>query len=172
VTAIALDHLVLPLGRPARQASLGSVVRVQRRRDALIDVLHEPAHAELRFAASDGVRDRVEAIVRAEAQCCAFLDVEVRDARPRRGAARRLRWRRDAGIARRRRRREPGRGLLAAGPRIHPALINGAVGAVATRDGRPFSVGAVTVRDGKIVELDFLSHPERLAQLDLTVLDG
>jgi RNA polymerase sigma-70 factor, ECF subfamily len=55
---------------------------------------------------------------------------------------------------------------------IHPALINGAVGAVATRDGRPFSVGAVTVRDGKIVELDFLADPERLAQLDLTILDG
>jgi RNA polymerase sigma factor (sigma-70 family) len=55
---------------------------------------------------------------------------------------------------------------------IHPALVNGAVGAVATRDGRPFSVGAVTVRDGKIVEMDFLADPERLAQLDLTVLDG
>ena len=55
---------------------------------------------------------------------------------------------------------------------IHPALINGAVGAVTTRDGRPFSVGAVTVRDGKIIELDFLADPERLAQLDLTVLGG
>jgi RNA polymerase sigma factor (sigma-70 family) len=55
---------------------------------------------------------------------------------------------------------------------VHPALINGAVGAVATRDGRPFSVGAVTVRDGKLVELDFLSDPQRLAQLDLTVLTG
>jgi RNA polymerase sigma factor (sigma-70 family) len=54
---------------------------------------------------------------------------------------------------------------------IHPVLINGAVGAVATRDGRPFSIGALTVRDGKIVELDFLADPERLAQLDLTVLD-
>jgi RNA polymerase sigma factor (sigma-70 family) len=54
---------------------------------------------------------------------------------------------------------------------IYPALVNGAVGAVATRDGRPFSVGAVTVRDGKIVELDFLTDPERLAQLNLTVLD-
>jgi hypothetical protein len=31
---------------------------------------------------------------------------------------------------------------------------------------------APCVRDGKIVELDFLSDPERLAQLDLTVLDG
>jgi RNA polymerase sigma factor (sigma-70 family) len=53
---------------------------------------------------------------------------------------------------------------------IHPALINGAVGAVATRNGRPFSVGAMTVRDGKIVEMNFLADPERLAQLDLTVL--
>jgi len=55
---------------------------------------------------------------------------------------------------------------------IQPALINGAVGAVTTLDGRPFSVAAVTVRDGKIVELDFLADPERLAQLDLTVLHG
>jgi RNA polymerase sigma-70 factor, ECF subfamily len=53
-----------------------------------------------------------------------------------------------------------------------PALINGAIGTVSTLEGRPFSVGAVTVRDGKIVELDFLADPERLAQLDLTVLDG
>jgi RNA polymerase sigma factor (sigma-70 family) len=52
-----------------------------------------------------------------------------------------------------------------------PALINGAVGVVTMRDGRPFSVGAVTVRDGRIVELDFLADPERLAQLDLTALD-
>src|SRR3954463_7478900 len=56
---------------------------------------------------------------------------------------------------------------------IHPALVSGPVGAVAIRDDeRPFSVGAFTVRDGKIVELDFLVDPERLAQLDLTVLDG
>ena len=55
---------------------------------------------------------------------------------------------------------------------IHPALINGAVGVVTTVDGRPFSVGGATVRDGKIVEMDFLADPERLAQLDLTVLDG
>jgi RNA polymerase sigma-70 factor (ECF subfamily) len=55
---------------------------------------------------------------------------------------------------------------------VHPVLINGAVGAVALHDGRPFSIGAVTVRDGKIVELDFITDPERLAQLDLTILDG
>jgi RNA polymerase sigma-70 factor (ECF subfamily) len=55
---------------------------------------------------------------------------------------------------------------------VHPALVNGAVGAVTMRDGRPFSVGAITVRDGKIVEMDFLADPERLAQLDLTLLDS
>jgi len=54
---------------------------------------------------------------------------------------------------------------------VYLALINGAVGAVSTRDGRPFSIGAVTVREGKIVELDFLADPERLAKLDLTMLD-
>jgi RNA polymerase sigma-70 factor (ECF subfamily) len=53
---------------------------------------------------------------------------------------------------------------------VHAALINGAVGAVTTRDGRPFSVGAVTVRNGKIVEMDWLADPERVAQLDLTIL--
>jgi RNA polymerase sigma-70 factor, ECF subfamily len=53
---------------------------------------------------------------------------------------------------------------------FRPALVNGAVGGVAMRDGRPFAVGALTVRGGKIVELDFLGDPERLAQLDLAPL--
>jgi RNA polymerase sigma-70 factor (ECF subfamily) len=51
------------------------------------------------------------------------------------------------------------------------ALINGAAGIVSTRQGQPFSVGAFTVRGGKIVEFDILADPERLSQLDLTVLD-
>ena len=54
---------------------------------------------------------------------------------------------------------------------IRPALINGVAGAVAFRDGQPFSIGALTVRNGKIVELDFLADAERLRQLDLTILD-
>ncbi|HYB30506.1 MAG TPA: sigma-70 family RNA polymerase sigma factor [Solirubrobacteraceae bacterium] len=52
------------------------------------------------------------------------------------------------------------------------ALINGAAGIVSLRNGRPFSVGAMTVRGGRIVEIDILADPERLAELDLTVLDG
>jgi hypothetical protein len=54
---------------------------------------------------------------------------------------------------------------------MRPALINGAVGAVATLDGEPFSVGGFTVRGGKIVEMDILADPERLSRLDLTVLE-
>jgi RNA polymerase sigma factor (sigma-70 family) len=51
------------------------------------------------------------------------------------------------------------------------ALVNGAAGIVSLRNGQPFSVGAITVSGGKIVEVDILADPERLAQLDLTVLE-
>jgi hypothetical protein len=47
--------------------------------DALVDARTGPAHAELRFAARDGIRERVEAIVAAESQCCAFLAMAVVD---------------------------------------------------------------------------------------------
>jgi RNA polymerase sigma-70 factor (ECF subfamily) len=53
---------------------------------------------------------------------------------------------------------------------IHRALVNGTAGAVATRDGKPFSVGAFAIRNGKIAEVYFLVDPERLARLDLKVL--
>ncbi len=52
-----------------------------------------------------------------------------------------------------------------------PALVNGVAGAVTTRDGEVFSVGAFTIRAGKIVAMDILADPERLRQLDLTVID-
>ena len=50
------------------------------------------------------------------------------------------------------------------------ALINGAAGMVAFRDGQPFSIGAFTIKNGKIAEIDFLADPERIAQLDLSEL--
>jgi RNA polymerase sigma-70 factor (ECF subfamily) len=50
------------------------------------------------------------------------------------------------------------------------ALVNGAAGMVLFLDGRPLSICAVTVKNGKLAELDFLADPERIAQLDLTVL--
>jgi RNA polymerase sigma-70 factor (ECF subfamily) len=54
----------------------------------------------------------------------------------------------------------------------HHAIVNGAAGAVSTRNGKPFSVAAVTVRDGKIVAMEFVLDPERLAQLDLSRIVG
>jgi RNA polymerase sigma factor (sigma-70 family) len=54
----------------------------------------------------------------------------------------------------------------------HPALVNGVAGAVTTHDGVPFSVGAFTVRGGRIVALDILADPDRLRDLDLTILGG
>ena len=50
------------------------------------------------------------------------------------------------------------------------ALVNGTPGFVSTRDGQPFSVAAVTISGGRIVEIDILADPERLAKLDLAVL--
>jgi hypothetical protein len=48
-------------------------------RAALVDVRHEQTRAELRFADGTGVRDRVDGIVAAESQCCAFLAMNVTD---------------------------------------------------------------------------------------------
>jgi RNA polymerase sigma-70 factor (ECF subfamily) len=55
---------------------------------------------------------------------------------------------------------------------VQHALVNGAAGIVSRdENGQPFSVMGFTVRDGRIVEIDVLADPERLRQLDLTVLD-
>lgn len=51
------------------------------------------------------------------------------------------------------------------------ALVNGAAGMIMYLDGKPFSICAVTVKNGRLAELDFLADPERIAQLDLTVLN-
>ncbi|MHB1569392.1 MAG: sigma-70 family RNA polymerase sigma factor [Solirubrobacteraceae bacterium] len=52
------------------------------------------------------------------------------------------------------------------------ALINGAAGTVALRDGRPFSVAGITIRAGRIIAFDILADPVRIAALDLSVLHG
>lgn len=53
-----------------------------------------------------------------------------------------------------------------------PALVNGAAGLVVmSKNGRPLSVAGITVSGGKIVEINVLADPERLQQLDLTILD-
>jgi RNA polymerase sigma factor (sigma-70 family) len=55
---------------------------------------------------------------------------------------------------------------------MHPALVNGAAGAVVTRNGTVFAIASVIVRNGRIAEMDFLADPERLAGLDLAVIDS
>ena len=52
-------------------------------------------------------------------------------------------------------------------------LVNGVPGGIAWKpDGSPFAVLALTVRGGRIVEIDVLADPDRLRQLDLSVVAG
>ena len=55
---------------------------------------------------------------------------------------------------------------------VKRALVNGTAGVVTIRHGRPFAVVGFTIRGGKIAELDILADPERLASLDLTILEN
>ncbi|HEY7169853.1 MAG TPA: sigma-70 family RNA polymerase sigma factor [Vicinamibacterales bacterium] len=51
-------------------------------------------------------------------------------------------------------------------------LVNGNIGVVSRfPDGRVLSVIGFTIAGGKVVEMDILADPERLAQLDLSALD-
>jgi RNA polymerase sigma factor (sigma-70 family) len=56
-------------------------------------------------------------------------------------------------------------------PFVRPALVNGAAGVVVAPQGEPFSVMGFTVVGGKIVEIDAVTDPARLRDLDLAVLD-
>jgi hypothetical protein len=51
-------------------------------------------------------------------------------------------------------------------PFVRAALVNGTAGAVVAPRGRVVSVMAFTVTNGRIVRIDALVDPERLAQLD------
>jgi RNA polymerase sigma-70 factor (ECF subfamily) len=48
-----------------------------------------------------------------------------------------------------------------------PVLVNGAVGLLALVDGQPTSVFSPSIRDGRIVEINIVADPDRLAGLDL-----
>ena len=50
---------------------------------------------------------------------------------------------------------------------VRPARVNGAAGAIVLADGRPHAVMAFTVARGKIVEINLVLDPDRLARLDL-----
>ncbi|MDT0265135.1 sigma-70 family RNA polymerase sigma factor [Streptomyces sp. DSM 44915] len=53
---------------------------------------------------------------------------------------------------------------------VRPMLVNGALGSVALRDGRPSSIAAFTVAGGRVVAMTVLSDPARIAALDLPLL--
>ncbi|HEX7265664.1 MAG TPA: sigma-70 family RNA polymerase sigma factor [Candidatus Dormibacteraeota bacterium] len=54
--------------------------------------------------------------------------------------------------------------------KLIPVLINGSAGVVVTVDGRPFSLMAFTVAGGRIVEIDAILDPRRIARLAGAVL--
>jgi RNA polymerase sigma factor (sigma-70 family) len=51
-----------------------------------------------------------------------------------------------------------------------PALINGAVGIVNAAEARPISLQAFTITDAKIIAIDLIDDPGRIAEADLTIL--
>jgi RNA polymerase sigma-70 factor (ECF subfamily) len=54
---------------------------------------------------------------------------------------------------------------------LRPVLVNGAAGAVVNVAGQPFAVMGFTVAGGKIVQIHIMADPDRIARLDLTMLD-
>ena len=56
-------------------------------------------------------------------------------------------------------------------PFLVRALVNGAAGAVVVARGRVLAVMGFTVANGRIVAIDVLYDPDRLAKLDVTSLN-
>jgi len=57
-------------------------------------------------------------------------------------------------------------------PGARPAMVNGTAGLVVFTGDRPYAVLAFTLRNERIVEIDILADPDRLARLDFSVLDA
>jgi RNA polymerase sigma factor (sigma-70 family) len=51
-----------------------------------------------------------------------------------------------------------------------PALINGAAGVVTAADGRPITLAGFTITGAKIVAIDVIDDPRRIAEADLAIL--
>jgi RNA polymerase sigma factor (sigma-70 family) len=56
-------------------------------------------------------------------------------------------------------------------PYAKPVVVNGAAGFAVARGGRTVGVAGFTIVGGRVVEIDLLADPERLARLDLSALD-
>jgi RNA polymerase sigma-70 factor (ECF subfamily) len=65
-----------------------------------------------------------------------------------------------------------GQALMFARPaaRLHPALVNGAAGVVATVEGQAIAVMGFTVAEGRIVEIDAIGDPDRVRRISAAVL--
>jgi len=67
-----------------------------------------------------------------------------------------------------------GQALTYANPaaELRPALVNGAAGVVVMLAGRPQTIMGFTVVDGRIVAINALVDPDRIAELDLAAFTG
>jgi RNA polymerase sigma-70 factor, ECF subfamily len=65
-----------------------------------------------------------------------------------------------------------GQALMFARPtaRLHPALVNGAAGVVATVDGQAIAIMGFTVAGERIVEIDAIGDPDRVRRITAAVL--
>jgi RNA polymerase sigma-70 factor (ECF subfamily) len=64
------------------------------------------------------------------------------------------------------------RGYAAPEREVHPAVVNGAAGAVIVVDGRVTAIMGFVVRGGRIAAIDVLADAERLARIDLRAVTG
>lgn len=68
-----------------------------------------------------------------------------------------------------------GKGASMAAERVRftqPALVNGSPGLVMAPGGRLFLVLAFSIEDGKVTEIDIIADAERLAGVEVAVLDA
>lgn len=64
-----------------------------------------------------------------------------------------------------------GRAMMFSRPALlRPALVNGAAGVVVMVDKRPISIMGFTIAGGRVVAIDVLADPDRLAHIDLSRL--
>ena len=62
------------------------------------------------------------------------------------------------------------RGYAAPEREVRRAVVNGAAGAVIFVDGRPTAIMGFVIRGGRIVAIDVLADPARIARIDLRAL--
>jgi hypothetical protein len=71
------DELPIACTLGARDFASREALIARLGRDALIDAIQHGPNALLRFAAADGMRDRLDSFVAGERACCAFLTMTV-----------------------------------------------------------------------------------------------